>query len=152
MINFLGEEKFMREITRTMINFFEIRKLGYDFMGYTFKPRNLKELSFHHLIVSKRDCELLGYGDGYTFENGSILVKKTAHDYLHVIEFVDPDIYNYIREEMIKENRQREITIENLRRIRSALVSFEREHSGDKKNGRYIIQPSYVERRIGISL
>ena len=55
----------MRDITINMINVFEIEKLGYDFMGYTFhSPR---ELSFHHLIVPHRDCRKKGLGEGYLF-------------------------------------------------------------------------------------
>ena len=49
--------------TKEMIKLYDIKKLGYDFMGYTF--RNINELSFHHLIVPHRDCERKGLGDGY---------------------------------------------------------------------------------------
>ena len=45
-----------------MIKLYDIKKLGYDFMGYTF--RNINELSFHHLIVPHRECERKGLGDG----------------------------------------------------------------------------------------
>ena len=44
----------MKEVTREMIKMYNIKKLKYDFMGYTFN--NINELSFHHLIVPKRDC------------------------------------------------------------------------------------------------
>ena len=68
----------MKPITLEMINIYKIRKLGYDFMGYTFsKPQ---ELSFHHLIVPKR------LGGKETIENGAILKQCTSHDYLHRIE------------------------------------------------------------------
>ena len=53
----------MREITKEMIKLYDIKKLGYDFMGYTF--RNVNELSFHHLIVPHRDCKREGLRDGY---------------------------------------------------------------------------------------
>ena len=53
----------MRKITREMIKEYELMNLGYDFMGYTFNKPN--ELSFHHLIVPKRDCQKYGLGDGY---------------------------------------------------------------------------------------
>lgn len=53
----------MREITKEMIKLYNIKKLGYDFMGYTF--RNVNELSFHHLIVPHRDCKREGFGEGY---------------------------------------------------------------------------------------
>lgn len=41
-----------------MVKEYELKKLGYDFMGYTFNNRN--ELSFHHLIIPKRDCKKKG--------------------------------------------------------------------------------------------
>lgn len=53
----------MREITKEMIKLYGIKKLDYDFMGYTF--RNINELSFHHLIVPHRDCKREGLGEGY---------------------------------------------------------------------------------------
>lgn len=53
----------MREITKEMIEAYQIKKLGYDFMGYTFN--GLHELSFHHLIVPHRDCKREGLGEGY---------------------------------------------------------------------------------------
>ena len=55
----------MREVTREMIKMYNIKKLGYDFMGYTFNRP--EELSFHHLVVPKRDCKDQGLGDGYLF-------------------------------------------------------------------------------------
>ena len=36
----------MREITRQMIEYYKIMKLGYDFMGYPAQKKNT--LSFHH--------------------------------------------------------------------------------------------------------
>ena len=39
----------MRAITNLMINDFKLKKLGYDFMGFSFKRK--EQLSFHHLIV-----------------------------------------------------------------------------------------------------
>ena len=56
----------MREITKLMINEYNLKRLGYDFMGYTFK--NINELSFHHLVIPRRLCN--GMKDkGYNKEN-----------------------------------------------------------------------------------
>lgn len=46
-----------------MINSFDLESKGYDFMGYTFSKPN--QLSFHHLIIPKRECPQSGLGDGY---------------------------------------------------------------------------------------
>ena len=66
----------MREITQEMIKTFKINKLGYDFMGYTFKRKG--DLSFHHLIIPHRECKKEGLGEGYLFWNGAILTQSTA--------------------------------------------------------------------------
>lgn len=137
----------MRDVTREMIRGFKINKLGYDMAGYNFNKNN--ELSFHHLIVAKRDCKKAGLGEGYLFWNGAILVQRTSHEYLHVIEYVDPEMFYEITSELIDENISREIKIENLKRIREILLTFEREHCSDtNKKGHHIIKPCYVENRI----
>lgn len=137
----------MREITKEMIQTFKIKKLGFDMAGYNFKNSN--QLSYHHLIIAKRDCKHLGLGEGYFFWNGAILVQKTSHDYLHVIEHIDPDMFYAITSELIDENICRQIRIENLKRIRDILLQFEREHCSDTtKKGYRIIRPSYVRDRI----
>lgn len=137
----------MKEITREMIREFKLKQLGYDFMSYQFIKTG--ELSFHHLIVPHRDCKSYGLGEGYAFWNGAILNQSTSHDYLHAIERIDPDIFAYITSEMIDENAMRQIRIENLKRIRSALLSFEAEHCSDRtKSGAYVIKPVYVDKRI----
>ena len=106
----------MREVTREMVKEYELKKLGYDFMGYTFNNRN--ELSFHHLIVPKRDCKKKGLGEGYLKWNGAILNQNTSHPYLHTIERFDRELFLEITKEMVEENLRGEINIENLKRIR----------------------------------
>ena len=81
----------MREITKVMINQFKIMKLGYDFMGYTADKKS--SLSFHHLIVPRRLCGQKGLGEGYLYWNGAILRQDTSHDYLHLIEAKDYDMF-----------------------------------------------------------
>lgn len=137
----------MREITQEMIKTFNIKKLGFDMAGYNFKNNN--QLSYHHLVFAKRDCKHLGLGEGYFFWNGAILVQKTSHDYLHIIEYIDSDMFYAITSELIDENISRQIRIENLKRIRDILMQFEKEHCSDtNKNGKYIIKPEYISTRI----
>ena len=139
----------MKPITREMIKEFKINKLGYDMMGYTHKNNN--QLSFHHLIVARRNCKQQGLGEGYLFWNGAILRQDTSHDYLHLIEHIDPEIFYLITSELIDENVQHKITKENLERIRDLLLYFESEHDHDKgKKGNYLIKRHYVEERIPI--
>lgn len=137
----------MREITERMIKDFKITKLKYDFMGYQVDRKN--NLSFHHLIIPHRNCKELGLGEGYLYWNGSILMQETSHDYLHIIENLDYEIFLKITSEMIDENIKGHLDIQNLKKIRDLLIYFEREHDRDKnKKGKYLIKNDFIDRRI----
>ena len=138
----------MRTITIQMINDFKLKRLGYDFAGYTFDRTN--QLSFHHLIILKRECKARNIpGDGYLYWNGAILRQNTSHDYLHTIENYDYDRFLAITSELIDENILGELSIESLKRIRDVLISFEREYSNERsKSGNLIIKESYVRDRV----
>lgn len=137
----------MREVTKLMINDFKIMKLGYDFMGY--KVDRKESLSFHHLVVAKRHCKELGYGDGYLFWNGAILVQDTSHEYLHTIERVDRDRFMAITQRMIEENRMGKLDVELLRQIRDILEGFEREHKHTTNSkGKPVIKQKYITKRM----
>lgn len=137
----------MKEITNLMIREFNIMKNGYDFMGYTVNRKN--ELSFHHLIVPRRECKEKGIGQGYLRWNGAILVQNTSHDYLHYIETIDRDIFLEITKEMIAENESGKINLRNLKRIRELLLYFESEHINDRNSkGKKYIKEEYLIKRI----
>ena len=136
----------MREVTKLMINEFNLKKLGYDFMGYTFKGTN--ELSFHHLIVPRRLCGHLE-AKGYTRDNGVILKQSSSHDYLHVIENYDRERFLEITKLLIDENIMGRLDIDIIKKIRDILVSFELEYK-DKTNtnGNKIIKKEFTNRII----
>ncbi len=139
----------MKDVTKEMIKIFKLKKLGYDFMGYEFVNSN--ELSFHHLIVARKDSKILGIGDGYLFWNGAILKQKTSHDYLHLIERIDRDRFNYITCQMIDENIAKKIIYDNLVKINDCLNSFEKEYCGhsNKKNSKDpLIKEIYTRRLV----
>lgn len=137
----------MRAITRDMIKIYKIDKLGYDFMGYTFDKKD--SLSFHHLIVPKKDCKKKGMGRGLEIWNGAVLNRDTSHDYLHIIEKIDRELFFAITSIMIRENINQEIDIDSLKEIREVLLYFEKEHINDtSKRGQKIIKPSYITDRI----
>lgn len=138
----------MREITKLMIKEYKLMKLGYDFMGYDIKQKN--HLSFHHLIVPHRNCKEMGLGEGYLWWNGAILNggDGSSHEYLHLIESKDYDMFLAITSELIDENTKGRLDIENLRKIRDILECFEREHANDRsKKGRVLIKQEYTRRR-----
>lgn len=133
----------MRIIKEEMIKEFKLKELGFDMMGYTFKRKD--DLSYHHLIIPKR------LGGKETFENGAILKQKTSHDYLHIIEKIDPEIFYLITSELIDENIMRRIEYENLRAIRDMLLYFEKEHDHERtKKGNLLIKREYVRERIPV--
>lgn len=139
----------MREITREMIKLYNIKKLKYDFMGYTFN--NLQELSFHHLIVPKRDCKKEGLGNGFLIWNGAILKQDTSHDYLHLIERINRELFLRITKYMIEENKNGKIDIDNLKRIREVLLLFEEIYSKETdRNGKKLIKSVYKTDRIDL--
>lgn len=136
----------MRDITKLMIHDFNLKKLGIDFMGYEFNLT--KQLSFHHLVIPRKDCQKKGYGSGYLYWNGAILRQSTSHDYLHIIQRIDPQIFKEITREMIEENQKGYLDKDNLERIKYILKYFEREHCSDRnKNGYHIIKEEYVRTR-----
>ena len=135
----------MREITKQMIDYYKIMKLGYDFMGYPVYQKN--KLSYHHLIIPRRQSKEAGIGEGYLWWNGAILNQSASHEYLHLIESKDFDMFSAITSEMIDENIKGYLDMYNLKRILDVLHSFEREHCSDRgKKGNYLIKEEYLYR------
>lgn len=134
----------MREVTKSMIKEFNLRKLGYDFMGYTFK--SVRDLSFHHLIIPKRLCDNLE-SKGYTRDNGAILKQSSSHEYLHTIELYDREMFLEITKQMALELEMGRLDIDALKRIRQVLLAFEREYQDKRnKNGKLIVKSVYKDR------
>lgn len=137
----------MKEITKIMVNDFKIMKLGMDFMGYHVNRK--QDLSYHHLIIPRRHCKEAGLGEGYLYWNGAILRQNTSHDYLHIIEKIDPEIFYELTSEMIDENIKGRLDIDNLKRIHDLLLYFEREHDHDtSKKGKLLIKREFVTGRV----
>lgn len=136
----------MREVTRNMIKKYALNKLKYDFMGYEFKDN--RELSFHHLIIPKKDCKKMER-KGFEEWNGAILVQNTAHEYLHRVGSYDMDRFLAITFEMVDQNLKGYLDMDNIRIIDDILRSFEKEYLGVKtKNGNDIIKEEYILGRI----
>lgn len=137
----------MREITKLMVNDFNLKKLGYDFAGFHFNRTN--DLSFHHLIVPHRYSKSFGIGEGYVYWNGAILVQNTSHDYLHLIESVNRSMFLAITDELIKENKQGYVDINNIRCIHNVMEEFESRYGDVKsKKGKLLVKREYVKNRI----
>lgn len=135
----------MNCVTRNMIKKYDMMKLKYDFMGYQFQRQN--QLSFHHLIVPARNCKNQGLGKGILEWNGAILVQDTAHDYLHILENYDYEMFLAITSEMIDINIKGFIDMENLKRINFLLTAFEIKYCGmTTKRGVPIIKEEFTKR------
>ena len=131
----------MKQITKDMIRIYKIKELGFDFTGYKLQKGDI--YTYHHNIIAKRN------GGPETIWNGAILCGKTIHPYLHLIEQYDPEIFYLITSELIDENIKRRLTLDSLRRIRTLLEYFEKEHCSTRtKKGNLIIKESYVRDRI----
>lgn len=135
----------MREITSQMIKDFKLMKIGIDFMGY--KIDRKESLSFHHLIISHRDCRELNAGEGYWYWNGAILMQNVSHEYLHIIEYKDIEIFNLITSEMIDINAKGYVDKQNIENIDGLLKYFEKEYCSSKnKKGKLLIREEYTKR------
>jgi hypothetical protein len=129
----------MKKITEIMINEYKIK--GIDMMGYRM---NKNEASYHHLIIPRRK------GGEESIENGAILNRKTSHPYLHIIEGIDREIFEYITIKMIEEKYIGRIDKRSIEEIDKVLDLFEREHSGKRTSkGKVLIKPEFIyERKI----
>ena len=129
----------MKEVTKLMIKKYALMKLKYDFMGFPFQSSD--QLSYHHLIIPRRN------GGPMTFENGAILRQNTSHDYLHIIERIDYDMFLALTSEMIDENIKGYLDMEKLKTIDDILDCFERDYCSLRtKKGRPIIKEEYTRR------
>lgn len=137
----------MKQVTEELIKDFKIIELGYDMMGYTVEKEN--QLSFHHLIIPRRNSRAMGIGDGYVYWNGSILRQNTAHNYLHIIERLEPELFYLISSEILDEKIKRKIDRENLLKIREMLLYFESKYKEDTcSNGALLLKKKFYTNRI----
>lgn len=114
--------------------------------GYEFEE--LEDLSFHHLLIPRTISPLLGLDRGYFEWNGVILVQRTSHEYLHIVEHFDLDRFLAITSEMLDERTKGYLSLKNIREIDDILNGFEREYTGKIFPGskQEIIKPQYTKR------
>lgn len=132
----------MRHVTKEMIKIYKITNM--DFMGYI---QHKSRYSYHHIIKREekgKNC----------ISNGAILLDKTSHDYLHVIEARDLEMYIYLNKILKEINNQGKLPSKNqIILMWNVLEQFEREHSGDSnKNGYPLIKEKYIRRNHNIIL
>lgn len=132
-----------KEIVKRMIYYWNV--IDTDFLGFYKDELNRSDmLSYHHTRVAK--CK----GGEISFRNGSILWRCTSHDYLHIIQRIDRDLFNYLTNILIEVNDQGYLPNSNqLIRINSGLITFENEHCGETNgNNKSLIKESYTRRLV----
>lgn len=133
----------MRKKLKRIMRVYKIHILGYDMMGYTVE--DIEDLSYHHLLVPKR------YGGPEAFWNGAVLNRLTSHDYLHLIEKFEPDMFYAITKELNEERKAKAIKLENLKRIREILLQFEQEHRYEHtEHGKLIVREDFIDKRVNL--
>lgn len=131
----------MGSIANKLFNDFELYKLGYDFMGYTFDDK--KQISYHHIQPRH-------YKGKTTYQNGALLVRETSHNYIHTIEEYEFNLFIELSQELIAEHKDG-ITKDHLLAIRQMLEYFEGRYKDMyTKRGVLIVKDEYVRRRIDL--
>ena len=126
----------MLRVKKLLINQYHLQELGYDFMGYSLQKNDI--YTYHHLIISARA------GGATSVENGAILCEKTSHEYLHLIEKSERDIFVAITNEMINMKKKGHLDLYNLKVIHDLLCLYEYEHGEDENEfGILTIKPKY---------
>jgi hypothetical protein len=128
----------MKPITRLMVDTWEMNKI--DWMGYQISRKN--PFTYHHAFIPARK------GGKATIDNGAILCGETSHPYIHVIENWDEERFEYLTEVLKEINEQRRMpSLEQFKKMRSCLESFEHEYSGKRTSkGKVLIKDTYTRR------
>ena len=108
----------MKPIVNLIVNKYNLKEYGIDFMGY--RITDSRDITFHHLIKRKKD------GGKETIENGVVLTK-TSHKYLHIIEKENINIYKLITMEMLEE-KNKGVNVINIYNIDKLLLIFEQDY------------------------
>lgn len=108
-------------------------------MGYKLNREN--PYTYHHI---KKRC----HGGEETQKNGAILTKY-AHEYLHIIESRDIELYNYINNVLMQINEQMHEPLERqIKAIWYMLDIFEEKYKEEKTSkGKLLIKNEYIKWR-----
>lgn len=126
----------MNKIVHDMLKIYA--PLDFDWMNYKIVRKDM--LTGHHII---KKCN----GGPKTQDNMALLIE-TSHQYLHLIEFKDPESYTLINRVFKEINEQRSApTPEQRQFIENILLMFEKEHKNDKgSKGKTLIKHKYKQR------
>lgn len=135
----------MGTVTKQLLKTYNIKQGGLDFMGY--KVDKLQNVSYHHLLIPARQ------GGEKSFANGCILMQgqgfndSNSHDYLHLIERFDYELFCHITSEILDQKIKGYLDLYNLRKIHSLLEYFESEDLNMvNSRGKLLLKPNYLKR------
>ena len=130
----------MSKLRERLYKEYHIEELGYDFLGYTFESK--KELSTHHIMPRH-------IGGKTEKKNLCVLNRYTSHNYIHLIEDTDYNIFLRISSYLAEQVKKGEISKDELLRINDLLETFERKYKDEEsRNGSLIIKEEYKTKRI----
>lgn len=126
----------MKPITRKMLRIYKPYS-NLDWLNYKLIK---KDVTFHHIV---KRCD----GGEELLTNGAILMP-VSHEYLHIIEFKEIEIYNVLNEMFKVINKQGyEPTDKERTIIEYMLLEFEDKHDKDRNaKGKLLIKDKYKRR------
>ena len=129
----------MDGIVKEMIRIYKPK--GICWLGYKITKKN--PITYHHCITKACD------GGKRNLENGA-LVSKIGHQYLHLTEVYDYEVYRELNNIFQEINMQGHTpTKEQYMMINECLKYFESRYANVRTNkGKYIIQPQFYKREI----
>lgn len=108
---------------------------GLDWLNYEIKD----EITFHHI---RKKCD----GGKRVINNGALLIP-TSHQYLHLIEHIDPETYELLNRYFREINSQKcEPKFYQRDNIEEILQDFEYHHKWDKKDDKILVKKKYLKR------
>lgn len=130
----------MSRLRERLYKEYKLAETGYDFMGYEFQDK--RELSTHHIMPRH-------IGGKTEKKNLCVLNRYTSHNYIHLIEDTDYNIFLRISSYLAEQVKKGEISREELLRINDLLETFERKYKDEEsRNGSLIIKEEYKTKRI----
>ena len=130
----------MSRLRERLYREYKLEETGYDFMGYEFQDK--RELSTHHIMPRH-------IGGKTEKKNLCVLNRYTSHNYIHLIEDTDYNIFLRISSYLAEQVKKGEISRDELLRINDLLETFERKYKDEEsRNGSLIIKEEYKTKRI----
>lgn len=126
------------QVTQGMIRIYKPKDMCW--LGYKLTRSN--GLTYHHIIKAE-------HGGLRTFDNGGLLTN-IGHQYVHIIEYRDLEIYVRLNQIFqIINNQKHKPTLEQYKQLNDLLKCFEKDHKKDTNGkGKVLIKQQYYNREI----